>query len=68
MMHFSTGTGLERVGIARPKLEPPLGRSDGSGCFVPLQKQETKGIGGGSPVVTPMPKLVLSCGEKRSTV
>ena len=31
MMHFSTGTGLERVGIAGPELELSLGRSAGSG-------------------------------------
>ena len=43
MMPFSTGTGLERVGIAGPELEPPLGRSAGSRCHVPLQKQETNG-------------------------
>ena len=30
----------------------------GSGCWTPLQKQETKRIGGGSPVASPMPKLV----------
>ena len=29
---FSTGTGLERVGIARPELAMLLGRSAGSGC------------------------------------
>ena len=61
MMLFSTGTGLERVGIAGPELELSLGRSAGSGRWTPLQKQETKGIGGGSPVVAPMPKSVLSC-------
>ena len=39
-----------------------LGRSTGSGRWTPLQKQETKRIGGGSPVAAPMPKSVLSCG------
>ena len=29
-----------------------------------LQKQETKRIGGGSPVTSPMPKLVLSGGRE----
>ena len=36
-------------------------------CF-PVKTNNKKGIDGGSPVVTPMPKLVLFCGEKRSTV
>ena len=43
MMLFSTGTGLERVGSVGPELELPLGRSAGSGCYAPLQKQVTKG-------------------------
>ena len=67
-MHFSIGTGVERVGIAAQALEPSLGRFAGSGCYAPLQKQERKRIGGSLPVAAPMPKLVLSCGEKRSTV
>ena len=37
-----------------------LGWSAAFGCRAPLQKQETKRIGGGSPVATPMPKSVLS--------
>ena len=37
-----------------------LGRSADSGCRALLQKQETKKIGGGSPVASPMPKSVLS--------
>ena len=37
-----------------------LGRSAGSGRWTPLQKQETKRIGGGSPVASSMPKLVPS--------
>ena len=41
-----------------------LGRSADSGCRAPLQKQETKRIGGGSPVASPMPKSVLSCGRE----
>ena len=40
-----------------------LGRSADSRCWSPLQKQETKRIGRGSPVASPMPKLVLS-GER----
>ena len=44
---FSIETGLERVGIAGPKLKLSLGRSAGSGRWTPLQKQERKGIGGG---------------------
>ena len=43
MMLFLTGTGLERVGTVGPELELPLGRSAGSGCCAPLQKQVTKG-------------------------
>ena len=39
MMFFSIGTGLERVGIAKAKLELPLGRSAGSGCCAPLQNK-----------------------------
>ena len=42
MMPFSTGIGLERDGIVGPELELPLGRSAGSGCYAPLQKQVTK--------------------------
>ena len=61
MMPFSTGTGLEHVGIAGPELELSLGRSAGSGRWTPLQKQERKRIGGGSPVAALMPKSVLSC-------
>ena len=41
-----------------------LGRSADSVCWTPLQKQETKRIGGGSPVASPMPKSVLSEEEK----
>ena len=67
-MPFSTGTGLERMEIAGPVLESSLSRSAGSGYCAPLQKQERKRINGGSPIAAPMPKLVLFCGEKRSTV
>ena len=59
MMPFSTGIGLECVGIVGLELELPLGWSAGSGRWTPLQKQETKRIGGGLPVASPMPKLVL---------
>ena len=41
-----------------------MGRSAVSRRWAPLQKQETKMIGGGSPVAFPMPKLVLSGGRK----
>ena len=41
-----------------------LGRSAGSRCQAPLQKQETKRIGGGLPVASPMPKSVLSGGRE----
>ena len=67
MMHFSTGTGLERVGIAGPKLELSLGRSIGFGRWTPLQKQERKRIDKGSPVAAPMPKSVFFLWKKIST-
>ena len=67
MMPFSTGIGLERVGVVGPELELSLGRSVGSGLWTPLQKQERKGIGRASPVAAPMPKSVSPCREKRST-
>ena len=58
MMPFSTGIGLEHVGIVGPELELSLSQSDGSGHWTPLQKQETKRIGMGSPVTSPMPKSI----------
>ena len=48
MMLFSTGTGLEGVGIVGPGLELLLGRSTGSGCDASLQKQITKGGSAGA--------------------
>ena len=68
MMPFSTGIGLDRGGNARQELELPLGRSAGSGRWTSLQRTRNKEDRRGLPVVTLMPKLVLSCGEKRSTV
>ena len=41
-----------------------LGPSAVFGHWVPLQKQETKRIGGGSPVASSMPKSVLSGGRE----
>ena len=41
-----------------------LGRSVGSRRWTLLQKQETKRIGGGSPVASLMPKSVLSGGRE----
>ena len=41
-----------------------MGRSVDSACWAPLQKQETKRIGRGSPIASPMPKSVLSCGKE----
>ena len=49
-MPFSTGIGLERVGIIGSELVLPLGQSDSSGRWIPLQKQETKRIGGARPL------------------
>ena len=41
-----------------------LGRSTDFGCRAPLQKQETKRIGGGLPIASLMPKSVLSSGRE----
>ena len=41
-----------------------LGRSAIPGRRAPLQKEETKRIGGGSPVASPMPKSVFSGGRE----
>ena len=41
-----------------------LGRSADFECWAPLQKQETKRIGEGSPVASPIPKSVLSGGRE----
>ena len=41
-----------------------LGRSADFVHWTPLQKQETKRIGGGLHVATPMPKSVLSGGRE----
>ena len=41
-----------------------LGRSVVSGRWAHMQKQETKRIGGSSPVTSPMPKLVLFGGRE----
>ena len=41
-----------------------LSRSADSARWAPLQKQEIKKIGKGSPVASPMPKSVLSGGRE----
>ena len=41
-----------------------LGRFADSVHWTPLQKQETKMIGGGLPVTSPMSKSVLSSGRE----
>ena len=56
MMFFQPELGLSVMDL--------LGRSADSGRWTPLQKQETKRIGGGSPVASPMPKSVLSGGRE----
>ena len=56
MMLFQPELGLSVLDL--------LGRSVDSGRWTPLQKQETKRIGGGSPVASPMPKSVLSGGRE----
>ena len=43
MMPFSTGTGLEHVGIVGPNLESSLDLYAGSGHWTPLQKARNKG-------------------------
>ena len=59
MMFFQPELGLSVLDL--------LGRSADSVRWTPLQKQETKRIGGGSPVASLMPKSVLSGGKRRST-
>ena len=56
MMLFQPELGLSVLDL--------LGRSAVSGRWAPLQKQETKRIGGGSPVASPMPKSVFSGGRE----
>ena len=56
MMLFQPKLGLSVLDL--------LDRSADSGRWTPLQKQETKRIGGGSPVASPMPKSVLSGGRE----
>ena len=56
MMLFQPELGLSVLDL--------LGRSADSGRWTPLQKQETKRIGGGSPIASPMPKSVLSGGRE----
>ena len=56
MMFFQLELGLNVLDL--------LGQSVDSVHWTPLQKQETKRIGGGSPVTSPMPKSVLSGGRE----
>ena len=56
MMLFQSELGLSMLNL--------LDRSTGSRWRAPMQKQETKGIGGGSPGASPMPKSVLSGGRE----
>ena len=56
MMLFQSELGLSVLDL--------LGRSADSVRWTPLQKQETKRIGGGVPVASPMPKSVLSGGRE----
>ena len=56
MMFFQSELGLSLLDL--------VGRSADSVLWTPLQKQETKMIGGGSPVASPMPKSVLSGGRE----
>ena len=56
MMLFQSELGLSVLDL--------LGRSADSGRWTSIQKRETKRIGGGSPITSPMPKLVLSDGRE----
>ena len=56
MMFFQKKLGLSVLDL--------LGWSADSGRWTPLQKQETKRIGGDSSVASPMPKSVLSGGRE----
>ena len=56
MMFFQSELGLSVLDL--------LGRSADSVRRTPLQKQETKRIGGGTPIASPMPKSVLSGGRE----
>ena len=56
MMQFQSELGLSVL--------DSLGLSADSVRWTPLQKQETKRIGGGSPVAAPMPKSVLFEGRE----
>ena len=56
MMFFQSELGLSVLDL--------LGRSTDSVRWTPLQKQETKKIGGDSSVAYPMPKSVLFGEEK----
>ena len=49
-MPFSTGIGLERVGVVGPELELLLGWSTGSRHWTPLQKQKQIGSAGARPL------------------
>ena len=56
MMLFKLELGLSMLEL--------LGRSAVSRRWAHLQKKETKRIGGGSPVASPMPKSVFSGGRE----
>ena len=56
MMLFQSELGWSMLGL--------LGQSADFACWAPLQKQETKRIGGGSPVASPMSKSVRSGGRE----
>ena len=56
MMFFQSELGLSVLDL--------LDLSAYSLRWTPLQKQETKIIGEGSPVASPMPKSILSGGRK----
>ena len=60
-MLFSTGTGLECVGIAGPELGLSLGRSAGSSVGLLCKNKKEGGSAGASPVAALMPKSVPPC-------
>ena len=60
MMLFSTGIGLERVGVVGPELGLLLGWFADSSIVLLCKNKKEKGSAGASPVATLMPKSVPS--------
>ena len=58
MMPFSTGTGLEHVGVVGPKLGLHWAGLQALALLSSAKTRKEKGQRGASPVVAPMLKLV----------